>query len=85
VAARISQQNKAFVALLRLAYLLAAGRLPCPLGKYKTVEDVQFCPRRSSAFRDIGFAQTDDEAREEENRAVMHRPRPKRLYPSLWV
>jgi predicted phage terminase large subunit-like protein len=36
-------------------------------------------------IRDIGFGRMDDEAQEESNRAVMHRPRPKRLYSSLGV
>jgi hypothetical protein len=33
--------------------------------------------------RDVGFAKTDDEAREEENRAMLYRPKPKSLYPML--
>jgi hypothetical protein len=36
-------------------------------------------------IRDIGFGRMDDEAQEESNRAMVHRPRPKRLYPSLGV
>ena len=36
-------------------------------------------------IRDIGFGQMDDEVREEGNRAMMHRGRPKRLYPSLGI
>jgi hypothetical protein len=37
--------------------------------------------RRSNTYADIGFAQ--DEAREGENRSMMHRLRPKSLYPML--
>jgi hypothetical protein len=32
-------------------------------------------------LRDVGLAQTDEEARDGENARVTHRPRPKALYP----
>jgi hypothetical protein len=37
-------------------------------------------PQALKYIRDVGFGQMDDGAQEEENRAMRHRPGPKRLY-----
>ena len=52
-----------------------------PMGKYDDLTDS--ATQALKYLRDIGFAQTDDEARERENRSMMHRLRPKSLYPML--
>ena len=52
-----------------------------PLGRYDDLTDS--ATQALKYLRDIGFAQTDDEARERENRSMMHRLRPKSLYPML--
>jgi len=54
-----------------------------PAGRYDDPTDS--ATQALKHIRDIGFGRMDDEAREEENRAMMHRYRPKRLYPSLGV
>ena len=81
MANRILHQNKG------LRFRLPPGRW----SSSSSIAQIQNCrgcailPQALKCIRDVGFAQTDDEAREEENRAMMHRSRPKRLYPSLGV
>jgi len=50
-----------------------------PKGKYKDLTDSS--TQAVKHLRDIGLAQTDDEAHAVEQESVMHRPKPKALYP----
>ena len=54
-----------------------------PAGRYDDLTDS--VTQALKHIRDIGFGRMDDEAREEGNRTIMHRSRPKRLYPSLGI
>ena len=70
---------------------LCFGLPPGRWSSSSSIAQIQNCrgcailPQALKYIRDVGFGRMDDEAREEENRAMMHRYRPKRLYPSLGI
>jgi uncharacterized cupin superfamily protein len=50
-----------------------------PAGRYDDLTDSS--TQALKYLRDVGMAQTDEEAHDAEIGTVMHRPRPRRLYP----
>jgi predicted phage terminase large subunit-like protein len=61
--------------------LVATEMQNFPLGKYDDLTDSATMALRW--IRDTGWATTDEEQAEEDNRAMQYRSRPKRLYPML--